>query len=247
MVLIAPQYPVSLFRLFWKMGGWIVIIIGVFLLALTLISALSLNTAKRFEREGRGATATVTEKYTTESRDSDGDRTVTYWLTFEYTTLMGEEITLNRSAGTSEYRRAGVGAPFELQYLASEPRRTELTQGSFRTGAKVAQIGALVAGIVWLTALWIMGGWAVSAVRARRYGAREEAQVMQVRQTWFKVNKQPRFRIVWRDMQGREGQSLMHKGADVGGLRPGDTVGIYQGVKRAWWVGDVGERVPPGQ
>jgi len=48
-------------------------------------------------------------------------------------------------------------------------------------------------------------------------------------------------------MQGREGQSLMHKAADVGGIRPGDTVGIYQGVKRAWWVGDVGERVPPGQ
>ena len=62
-----------------------------------------------------------------------------------------------------------------------------------------------------------------------------------------RVNKQPRFRIVWRDMQGREGQSLMHKAADVGGIRPGDTVGIYQGVKRAWWVGDVGERVPPGQ
>jgi len=38
MVLIIPKYPVPLFRLFWKMGGWSMLIAGVLLVVFTLIA-----------------------------------------------------------------------------------------------------------------------------------------------------------------------------------------------------------------
>ena len=137
--------PVSLFRLFWKMGGWIVIVFGAILLIFTLISQMSLSAAKRFEAEGVPATAVVTQKYYTESIDSDGDRSVTYWLTLNFVTQNKQDITVTESVSSSEYARGEVGEAFELVYLQSEPEWVELTPGSYATGAKVAQIGALVA------------------------------------------------------------------------------------------------------
>ena len=54
-----PDPPPSLFRLFNRMGGWMVIIAGAALLLFTLISHLALQTAKRFEAEGIPARAEV--------------------------------------------------------------------------------------------------------------------------------------------------------------------------------------------
>ena len=87
--------PVSLFRLFWKMGGWLVLIFGVTLLLLTLIGHLSFRTAERFAGEGLPAMARVTDKYTTTSRDSDGDKVTTYWLSVEFVTQRGRTMALD--------------------------------------------------------------------------------------------------------------------------------------------------------
>lgn len=237
-----PHQPVSLLRLFLKMGGWFVVVAGVSILLFTLFSHLSLQTARQFEREGLHTQAIVTKKYDTENRDADGDRTMTYWLTLEYVTESGEEITLNRSVRLSTYRSAQIGAPLDLLYLRSAPTTTEVTPGSNLSTSRVAQGIALVMGLVWLAALWIVGGWAVSAVRARRYGARETASVTQVRKTNVKINRGARYRLVWTDAQGREGTSLLHQHANLAGFQAGDQIDIYQGVKHAWWVGDIGER-----
>ena len=245
MQVVIPETPVPLWRLFLRMGGWVVLIAGVILLVVTLISWSSLRMAQRFETEGRPATAIVTEKYQREGRDSDGNRTVTYYLTLDYTTARGERISLNRTVNSGEYRRASEGERFDLLYLASEPRKTELTPGHYRKGAQVGQIVGLVVGLIWLGALWLVGGWAVAAVRARRYGQREEAQVVELRRTSIRVNNRPRYRVIWRDAAGREGRSLLRKWRDIEGLQVGDTVPIYHGVKRSWWAGDVGERPEP--
>jgi hypothetical protein len=52
MTFTIPRQPVSLLRLFLKMGGWFVVVAGVFILLFTLFSHLSLQTARQFEREG---------------------------------------------------------------------------------------------------------------------------------------------------------------------------------------------------
>lgn len=234
--------PVSTLRLFLKMGGWIPLIVGLVLVVVTVIGQISLNTAKLFEDEGREAIAVVKEKYATESRDSDGDRTVTYWLTLEYETQSGKALTHSRTVNSSEYRSAEEGGELSLLYLEKDPTRTELTEGSYADGARVAQIIALIIGLMWLGALWITGRWAVEGARARLYGACEEAEVTQVVRTAVRVNNKPRYRLLWTDGQGRQGKSLLRKRADLEGYSAGDRIRIYQGLKRPWWAGDIGDR-----
>ena len=219
-----------------------VIIAGVALLLFTLISHLALQTAKRFEAEGIPAKAEVSEKYITTSTDSDGDTTTHYWLTFTFITAGKEEITLNETVGTSLYRRVEPGETFELHYLESEPERVETSPGSNRSASGFTQVAALIFGALWLFGLWKVGGWAVAAVRARRYGRREVAKVVEIARTGVTINNRPRYRLVWRDAQGREGKSLLRKSEDLSGLGRDDEIDIYQGVKLSWWVGDVGER-----
>lgn len=243
MVLIIPRYPVSFLRLFLKMGGWIVLVLGVVLLVLTLISHFNLKTAKRFDEEGRRAVALISEKEKIVSRDSDGDRQTSYYLTLEFTTHKRREMSVRRSVGGSKYRSVQEGGEIVLYYLASEPETTELTQGSHRKGSRITQTIALIDGLVCLAVIWVIGGWAVSAVRARRFGARQEAVVQEIKRTGVKINNQPRYRLVWRDNKGREGQSLLHRASDLDSLKSNDIIHIYQGIKRSWWVGDVGERV----
>lgn len=246
MQVIIPGYPVPFWRLFLKMGGWVVLVLGVILLIVTLISQSSFNTAQRFDAEGRATVALVRDKETTISVDSDGDRSTTYWLTLEYVANGGEVVNIRRSVTAAEYRGANKGEVVGLTYLAGETDRVELTPGSNRKSARAGQAVALILGAFWLVALWITGRWAVEAVRARRFGAREEAEVIEIRRTGVRVNNRPRYRLVWRDGAGREGTSLLRRERDLDGLMPGDRVPVYQGLKRSWWVGDVGERPGDG-
>lgn len=237
--------PVSLLRLFLKMGGWVVIIFGAVLLAVTFIAQLSLMTAQRFEREGLPARAMVAERYTTESVDLDGDRSITYWLGLDYVTQAGEEINLLETVNSGEYRRVAVGDEIDILYLQSAPRRVEVTPGSHAQGAKVARIIGLVVGLMWLALLWVVGRWAVEAARARRFGERLEAKVTEVYRTAIRVNNRPRYRLKWKDHSGRTGQSLLRRRADVEHYKPGDAIRVYQGLKRQWWAGDTGDREAP--
>lgn len=238
-----PQIPpVSLFRLFSRMGGWIVIIFGVVLLFFTAISQLSLSDAKRFEAEGQTATATVSEKYTTTSRDSDGDVDTDYWLSFSYVTSDRQEIDKTTTVGTKLYRSVEVGGTFDLLYLPSQPDRVETRPGSNRTMSRFTQGFALAFGLVWLVGLWVVGRWAVAGARARKYGTRHRVQVQEVRRTNVKINNRPRYRLIWQEPGGGQGRSLLQRHTAVRDFKPGDQIDIYQGLKSGWWIGDVGER-----
>jgi len=237
-----PRYPVPIWRLFLKMGGWWVIGAGGLLLFVTFLSSSSLSLAQRFEAEGRAAQATVSARYTTESRDSDGDVTTIRWLTLDYVTDARDEITISKTVGTSLYRRVAVGDTLPLLYLRSAPHTVELDPGSNRRTSRGTQIVALILGLGWLYSLWLVGGWAVGAVRARRFGARQQVKVTEIMRTTIRVNNRPRYRVVWRDQQGITGKSLLQRPERVQGVRPGDQIEIYKGLKRAWWVGDIGER-----
>lgn len=237
--------PVPLWRLFLKMGGWWVIGLTVILVVLSFASFGNAVMADRFETEGRAATATVTERYLRESTDSDGDRTVTYYLTFAYTTQKGEAIELNRSVPRAVYYDVEQGGRWDLQYLESDPRKVELRDGDFARGASSLRWIALVVGLVWLGLLWWIGRRAVAALRARMYGRREEAEVLRVERSGVKVNNRYRYRLVWRDGDGTEGRSLLRREADLAPHPVGSRVVIFHGLARTWWAGDVGDR--PGR
>lgn len=238
----APLAPVSLFRLFSRMGGWIVIILGVFLLFFTIISQLSLQEAKRFETEGLEAQATVLEKYTTTSRDSDGDERISYWLRFSFVTQVKEEIEQRETVNTALHRSVEVGDTFDLLYLRSDPERVETSPGSNRTMSRFTQGAALVFGVVWLIGIWIVARWAVAGTRARKYGQRHTVKVASVDRTGVRINNRPRYRVAWIGPEGTRGRSLLQRSSAVAGMKAGDEIDIYQGIKTGWWVQDVGER-----
>ncbi len=224
------------------MGGWLALVFGASLLLLTVISNSSLGLAQRFDNEGREASAQVLDRYERVTTDSDGDRKVTYYLELRFETRQGEQITVTRSVGSSVYNRTTVGEVHRIWYLESEPDRIEVSRGENRSTATITRWVALIFGLLTLGALWIPGRKAVAAVRARRYGARETAVVTGLTRTSYRVNNRYRYRLTWREDSGRVGQSLAYREDELSAF-PADTkITVYQGLKRAWWSGDVGER-----
>ena len=236
--------PVSLFKLFWRMGGWITLIfLGIFGI-MTLISLSAYHTAARFAAEGLETTAEVTDRYYRESRDSDGDRTVTYYLVLDYTTLAGQAMNVHRTVGSSLYNKTQVGMTMPVWYLASEPDELELSQGENHSGAIIAQVIGLIFAAGFLGGLWYWGGKAVAATRARRFGARERVVVTGVEPSNVTVNKTRLYRVHWREASGRMGKSMVFRPEVLAQIGRGTEITVYQGIKRAWWEGDVGPRAP---
>ena len=235
--------PVPLWRLFFRMGGWISLMLFLPALILIFVSLSELTLAERFEIEGRETVARITDKYLTESTDSDGDRTVTYYLVMEFTTRRSEEIGVARTVSRAEFNRAQVGQTRPIWYLDSEPTETELVPGENRTDSRVAHVIAWLFGAGALAGLWYWGSRAVAAVRARKYGARLQAVVVDHAASNIKVNNEPRYRLVWRLPDGSTGESLIHRHAYLRETAPrGSEITVYQGLKRSWWAGDVGDR-----
>lgn len=232
----------SLMQLFLRMGGWVVIVLGGVLVILSLAGQSSLNTAERFEAEGRKATALVVDKYTRESRDPDGDVDINHHLSLQFTTQAGEAIAIEPRVNYTYFNRAAIGEKIRLTYLETAPARIELEAGDFRRGAGVLQTLALFCGLVWLALLWLVGGWAVAAVRARRYGRLDHVQVVQVVPSKITLNGRPRYRLEWRDATGRTGRSLLHEAHDLDGYSANERITVYHGLHRMWWSGDVGFR-----
>ncbi len=236
------QAPVPFWRLFMRMGGWISLIFLVPFLVLTLISVQTLAIANRFDTEGRETTAVVTDKYYRESRDGDGDVSTSYYVVLEFRTRRGREMEVHRSLGLTEYNRLPEGQSLPIWYLESEPDRIEITRGQYRSGSAIAQCIGLAVGLIFLGVFWYTGRNAVAAVRARRHGVREPARVTGIEPSNVRVNNQRLYRVHWQEQSGRTGKSMVFRREVLSLLRPGDTITVYQGLKRAWWEGDVGPR-----
>lgn len=224
------------------MGGWVTLIFLVLLCIMTLFSTLSLNLAERFEAEGRETAAAVLDKYQTVTTDSDGDREVTYYFVLQYDTQRGETLEITESVGSGIYNRTQTNTRIPIWYLETEPDRIEVTKGSNRTASIVTRWIALVFGIVALAVMWFPARRAVAAVRARRYGARETARVTGTKRTNYRVNNRYRYRLTWKEQSGRSGESLAYRESQLSGFQRGEKITVYQGIKRAWWSGDVGHR-----
>lgn len=235
--------PRTAFSLFMRMGGWLPMLFAVPVVIVSLIGQYNFSTAQRFEEEGRTAVAVVEDKYVREGRDSDGNRTYTYYLVVDFLTQRREEVNVSKTVGRGFYREQAVGDEIEIRYLESQPETVELREGNYARGATALRWVALVLGVIVLGMLWVTGRWTVEALRARKYGAVEMAEVVEVVKTNVRVNNRARFRIVWKDAQGREGKSMLRKAADVEGWHGRDPIRIYQGLKRSWWARDIGDRM----
>lgn len=237
---VAQDRPVSFLRPFWRMGGWLAPIFGSVLLLLTLVSHLTLGLAQRFDMEGIEARARVIDRYYTESTDSDGDKTITHYLEIDFETDGGRPMRLKPSVGSGLYNRTRIGDDIPVWYLQSDPSRIETRRGQNRSAATVTQVIGAIFGLLMLGALWFPGSKAVAALRARRYGRRDRAEVTGLNKTGWTVNGEHRYRLQWRDSAGHSGESLAYRRDQLTPYRTGSTVPVYHGLRRTWWEGDVG-------
>lgn len=242
MVMVVQEKPVPIFRLFLRMGGWLVVILGLVFVGLSLVSASDADLARRFDDEGRQANGTISHKRFARTRNPDGSLSTSYWMTLRYPTHAGEVVMQERLVNAAEYLRATRGDRVSLRYLPDDPRTIELAGNWYHSAARTTSTLALGVGIAWLLCLWVVGRRSVDAIRTREYGRRDRATVTGIRRAAIRVPGCPDTRLTWRDGQGNAGQSLLHHGRDLYALDQGDHITIYRGPDQSWWVGDLGER-----
>ena len=234
--------PQSVYRLFLRMGGWLVILLGVACLLLSLLSALDADLAERFEGEGRQVAATVSHKRHIHTRNPDGSLSTAYWVTLRYRTSDGEQLMLERLVSAEESERALEGAKVYLLYLPDDPQRVELSANWFQSAAEIKKSLALSVGVLWLLLLWIIGKRSVDAIRAREFGTREPAIVTAIRKSAILLPGYPDTRVFWQDFKGEGGHSLLYHGYQLSRLDPGKQIEIFRSPQGCWWIGDVGDR-----
>ena len=203
-------------------------------------SEKALESAREFAESGEQAQAVAMRSYTERERAADGDLETVRYIELEFTTRAGEPISLNRRVSSSEFRRIKVGDEITIVYLRDRPRVIEVTPGSnLRAGRQVRRLAwlsfipAIVSALVFLRT-------AVDGYRAQKYGQRLEVKVVEIRKPRWWINQRG-YRLIWRDDMELEQKSLSYRAHKLMGFRVGDTITVFQGNKRSWWAGDVGD------
>jgi len=233
--------PRGWFSLFLRLGGWASLVFGVVLVILTGFSASSLFLADRLDRDGALAMAAVANKRIETGLDSEGHAQNRFIVEFTFKIHGGGGRTVETPVGEDYYDDVDVGSARRVRYLLADPGVIETDLGAYRrTGVILRNIG-LGAGIAGLIALWIFGKRANRAIRTRRDGERRLAVVTGIRDVSVEVNGAPQGRLVWREPDGRTGESLMRAARDLRRLYgPGDEIVVFRLGADAFWEGDVG-------
>lgn len=232
--------PKSMFSLFWRMGGWIALI---FLLPFAILTGISNHVQKlawEFDADAQQTVATVINKYTTVSTDSDGDKSTTYWLDLTYP-VDGRTIANQTSVATKIWNRYEPKDTLTIHYLPRDPTVIEVTRGTNQTGATITLVLSTLFGALFLVAFFIPANWTASAVAARRHGRLVPATVTGLERTNVTVNNRPRYRLAWRDDEGGTGTSMMARHSALSRYAPGTRIDVYQHRGKSWWRNDIGD------
>ncbi len=224
--------PRSWWSLFLRYGGWAAILLAAAVLLTTLFSAGALFLADRIDRNGALAYATVTDKR------EDGDAR---FVTFTFKARGGGGRTETVAVEPTYYDSIAQGEERPIRYDPETPGVVETDLSYYaRIGTRLRR-GALVLGLLGLWALWAFGQRANRDVKVRRDGEKRMADVMGVRQLRRRVGGEPQGRLMWREPDGRTGESFPH---DAKWLRetyaPGDRIVVFRLGRHACWEGDVG-------
>ncbi|MEM6482546.1 MAG: DUF3592 domain-containing protein [Pseudomonadota bacterium] len=241
MIYTPSDPPPGILRLFLHMGGGVVLILGAVLILLTSAALTALDGAQRFESEGVNTRGEASDKYSEESRNSDGQLRTVFYLVVRFETQSGQLVEVERRISAAAYRETQLGQEIELWYLPDDPERVVWRHGAKRDDARVIQALIWAFGLLWLGSIWYIGRMAVGGLRARWYGRQSTAEVVEV-QKHARFKRPPLYHLVWRDAEGRLGSSVDRGGAELQVFHPGQEIDVYRGVKRTWWAGDVGYR-----
>jgi hypothetical protein len=232
--------PRGWFSLFIRMGGWVCLVSGLFLVALTVFSASALYLGDRMDAEGRYARAVVEDKREVVTQDSEGDDDHSYYVLFVYKTsngLLRTEATVN----FGYYEGIETGDSTVIRYLRDDPSHIEYEPGSYHRNGRLLRTIGLVVGLIGLATLWRFGSETNRAIKARRDGDKRFAVITSIEDAGIKINGKPQARLVWREEDGQVGESLMHSIYTLRDLyEASERIVVFRLGEDAVWEGDVG-------
>lgn len=224
----------------WMPG--VVLVAALILLGLAAVKG---HTAGQLETRGAIAEALVLGKEQRTSRDSDGNTTTTYYLSYRFTSEAGVTVERRASVARSFWTARREGATFPVRYVENRPRTHELRPGATREEAdNLRRMGlAALAGAAALTA-WF-GTRALPLIRALIGGSRRRAVVIgHVEKPHRRPNSGGRYgRIRWRDETGVEGLSGWVPMLEVASHPVGSRITLIVDAAsgRAWWDEEYGD------
>ena len=238
---------VPLVPLILRRGGWALAFPLVFALGFGAAALWAVGEVRLLDRYGIEGRAEVTAKFIREGRDSDGRRTVTYYVAYVFTTEAGRTVEADRSVGRGFFDRVMTGDLIWVRYVAHDPDRHEIEPG-------ITRLLVLVFGIVsaggWLAAgagLWWLWRRLAPALRAVRDGEVREARVIAQTASGIRVFGQELLRLNWRDARGTQGQSGALRPARLRGWPVGSVVVVYVDpvTGQSFWEEDMAPGAAP--
>jgi len=233
-----PSVHASPFQVMKKTYLWTVPVLLSLALIFGGISFMSARTAQALETRGIIVDGTITNRERRESRDSDGNRTVRYYVSYRFSPLQGPTISRRVRTNASYYNTVQIGQRIAIRYLPDRPQTHEFRIGSYRWRAEDNRTYALLALFAAVAAGLYFGIKAAPLLRALSLGETRRAVVIRhIEKPRMRNTGARKGRIVWRDEAGQEGTSGPVRMVEVRGHPVGTRISVV--VDRisgqGWW------------
>lgn len=233
-----PAVHASPFQVMKKTNLWSVPVLLALALIFGGISYMASRTALALETRGIVTEGTITGKERRESRDSEGNRTVRYYVSYRFQPSTGPVIARRVRTSLSYYNSVSQGQTIRVRYLPDRPATHEFRIGSTRARADDNRNYAFLALAAAIGAGVFFGTRAAPLLRALTAGETRRAVVTaHVEKPRRRNTGARKGRIVWRDETGQEGTSGPVPMLDVRGHPVGCRIRVVvdRMSGRTWW------------
>jgi len=220
-----------------KTGLWLPIVALTVALIFAGISAMKANSAAKLEEFGVMTEGIITDRERRESRDSDGNVTIEYYVSYRFS-ANGQEYARQVNTGYTYYASVRPGQAIPIRYYTERPALHEYDIGSFRREASE------MAGMAWLGGFVAIGlsVWVAlrsgPLFRALRRGEVRRAEVVEHIAKPKRGKSGGRYgRLRWRDEGGNDGTSGIVPMLDVVSHPVGSRINVVIDPKtgRGYW------------
>lgn len=195
------------FRIVKKTNLWMPVVALMVALVCSGMSAMKARNASLLEEFGVIVQGVVTDRERRESRDSDGDVTVSYYVSYRFS-AEGQVLSYRKKVGSGFYSAVRVDQAIPIRYLPDRPTLHEYQIGSYRREATELAGFAGLAGVVMAGLLVWIAARSGPLFRALRGGEVRLAEVTEHVRKPGRGKSGGRYgRLRWRDERGDEGVS----------------------------------------
>ncbi len=241
-----PRAPLSVIGIMMRNGLWMVPL-GLVFAALTGFAALmTQRDAIALDARGIEGTATVISSERRVRTDSEGRRSVSYFVRYRIDLEDGETHSNRDNVTRATYNAVSQGDEIWVRYVPDDPEIAEIERGRARQGSQVFAFFALAlgGGSGWLG--WRSWQRSQPMIRAGRHGERRSARVLGHFKTFSGNRKEGLlYKLRWVDSTGKEGISEVKRRAEALQAWPKDseiTVHVDPETGETFWEQDLAAR-----